>query len=331
MIPLSLTPTTHPSLTPSSLQRGDRTDVTDVYEYVAGLGKTGMSSSDFHKHMAQGAFKAQWASMHKGLLSVFLGNQPMFQYKLPSKLVPWQEEALRCILSKPDDRRCFFFVDTKGGAGKTALAKAAYNHVAGDCFMASACEKAANMMYAYSGQRIVVIDMPRAADRGMWRAAMLCAEKFKDGNITKEKYESGVMNFEVPMVVFFSNEEPPQDLLSVDRVVVATIVRPSSLAAGREPQETSDRSLFKLRWEAEGGIIHPQFTPVTLEAPAPISVPEDWEEVDSQGEPTEAAKAAINRRMEEEGAGGQPPSAKRLRADSPLGAGAPAVEEVCAQ
>jgi hypothetical protein len=305
--------------------------VSDVYEYVAGLGKTGMSTSDFHKHMAQGAFKAQWASMNKGLMSIFLGNQPMFQYKLPAKLVPWQQEALRCILSKPDDRKCYFFVDVDGGAGKTALAKAAYNQVAGDCFMATACEKAGNMFYAYSGQSIVVIDMPRAADKGMWRASMLCAEKFKDGNITKEKYESGVMNFEVPMVVFFSNEHPPEGMLSVDRVVVATIVRPTSLAAGRGPVATNDRSLFKLRWEAEGAVITPQFTPVTLEAPAPIGVPEDWEEVDSQGEPTEAAKAAINRRMEEEGAAGQPPSAKRFRAESALGPGAPAEEEVCAQ
>lgn len=295
------------------MQRGDRKDVRDVYEYTAMLGKSGMSSAAFITHMSQGEFKAQFATMHKGLMVIFQGNQPMFQYALPDKLVPWQEEAAKCILSKPDDRTCYFFVDTKGGAGKTALAKYCYNQLKGDCFMASACEKAANMMYAYSGQKLVVIDMPRAADMPMWKAAMLCAEKFKDGNITKEKYESGVMNFAVPMVVFFSNESPPPGLLSEDRVVECSIVRPTSLLPGCQGIETTDRTLYQLHWHRGGERYTPQFTPVTVTAPQPITVPEDWEEVDSDGEPTEAAKAAINKRMEEEGAGGRPPTPKRFK------------------
>ncbi len=140
------------------------------------------------------------------------------EIKIISELRPWQQELLDKLSDEPDDRTVNWFVDHKGGAGKTAMARylivkhdAVYlSGKAADCFFAIAAYKEEKG----TGPRIVILDYPRVMEKFVSFAAI---EKIKDGVFFSGKYESKTLIMNSPHVIVFSNFDPDYSNFTDDR------------------------------------------------------------------------------------------------------------------
>lgn len=80
--------------------------------------------------------------------------------------------------------------------------------------------KTADILYGYSGQKIVVMDLARDSHDYVNYGAL---EQLKNGLVYNTKYESGMRMFETPHVVVFSNFPPDESKISSDRVKLTTL------------------------------------------------------------------------------------------------------------
>jgi len=115
-------------------------------------------------------------------------------------------------------REIHVYVDEKGGWGKTITTKYFIDQmnaivVAGKT--GDAAYAIAQRIEQHKPIPIVVFDVPRGG-RCNWHAV----EKIKDGCLFATKYESGMLRFNSPHVVVFTNEWPDLSRLSADRWVV---------------------------------------------------------------------------------------------------------------
>lgn len=129
-------------------------------------------------------------------------------------LRPWQQELDTELREEPDDRKVIWYTDTKGGAGKTAMAR--YLAKTRQVFIVQDGSKMADIAYAYSQNpsSIVIFDLARSHTDVLPYDQM---EKFKNGYIFVGKYQSRAVHFKSPHVVVFSNMYPEKDKLSEDR------------------------------------------------------------------------------------------------------------------
>lgn len=139
----------------------------------------------------------------------------------------WQHEFVAmidtelAIVNKDDmDWRTIHYVyNRSGNAGKTAFTK--YLHLHYDVFVPRPA-KLADILYAYDGQRIVVLDVPMSTDDLF--VAWGSLEQIKDGSWFAAKYNSQVRFRTCSAIVFiFSNHPAPETKYSEDRLVLHTI------------------------------------------------------------------------------------------------------------
>ncbi len=117
-------------------------------------------------------------------------------------------------------RQVHVYVDVCGGWGKTITTK----YMIDQMNAIVVAGKTADAAYAIAKRieneepiPIVVFDIPRGGKRVInWHAV----EKIKDGCLFATKYESGMLRFNSPHVVVFTNEWPDLTRLSADRWVV---------------------------------------------------------------------------------------------------------------
>lgn len=142
----------------------------------------------------------------------------------PSKFYEWQKQIINLISSEPDDRSIYWYWESNGCAGKTAIAKyicATYNAIvvsgkSSDC-------KNAILQYFNCKKKypdIIIFDIPRCNQNHISYEAL---ESIKNGLFYSGKYEGGMCIFNCPHVICFANEEPDIPVLSQDRWKIVKI------------------------------------------------------------------------------------------------------------
>lgn len=123
----------------------------------------------------------------------------------------WQIDLLSDICGDPDPRQIIWIHDSIGGTGKSTMARyLVSNHGA---IILSGQKR--DIHYAYTGQRIAIFDVARAASEYIPYEAM---EDIKNGFFFCEKYSSGMKTYPTPHVIVFANVPPAAGKLSADRI-----------------------------------------------------------------------------------------------------------------
>lgn len=129
----------------------------------------------------------------------------------PPQWYPWQETLLNLLKLEPDARRVHWIYDEEGNKGKSFITK--YLVTSQGAFFADG--KRDDVLYAYAGQRIVILDLAREKEDQTYFYGTI--EKIKNGCYFTGKYESRYCVWDTPHVIVFANWPPDQSKLSADR------------------------------------------------------------------------------------------------------------------
>lgn len=153
----------------------------------------------------------------------------------------WQNEAI-LALDAQDNRTVLWYVDEKGGRGKSTLAK--WLTVFREAFYVQG-GKGTDIAHAYQGETYVVFDLTRDKE-DICSYSMI--ERFKDGMIFSPKYETKLkVKASGCKVIVFSNWHPDKSKLSEDRweIVNLPAITPFTLA-----KKARKRSLAEMEDES---------------------------------------------------------------------------------
>lgn len=144
--------------------------------------------------------------------------------KIIEKLRPWQKEIEKICLNPPDDRKIYWYWESKGGIGKTAFIK--YMVVKHKVTFASSGKYAdlINLVFNSNMDQVecILFNIPRA-NRGNISYAAL--EAIKDGLICNTKYETGSKVFNPPNMIIFANYPPDEpEEMSADRWSIIQLI-----------------------------------------------------------------------------------------------------------
>ena len=118
---------------------------------------------------------------------------------------------LSYIENTPDTCKIRWYVDEKGGQGKTFLSK--YLVSKGNCVRFEN-GKSADIKFGYNGQSICIFDLSRSQQDHINYEVI---ESIKNGIMYNTKYVSEMRVNEIPHVIVFSNARPDETKLSEDR------------------------------------------------------------------------------------------------------------------
>jgi len=137
-------------------------------------------------------------------------------------LKDWQVGILDMLKNPPHDRKIYVFVNILGGCGKSTFAK----HLAIKQKALVVGGKSADVKYAITERlkeedvNIVIWDLPRSiGDMVNYQSI----EEVKNGCFFSGKYESGMVVFNTPHLIIFTNSMPDLTKLSMDRWVINVI------------------------------------------------------------------------------------------------------------
>lgn len=184
-------------------QPGKRNDWADFMEDVkAGLSKRSLMEK----------YPRLFGQSSRGALDIFEEFRPKPPPEPLQQLRPWQEELVQLLAQEPDDRTIIWVKDEAGASGKSRLAL--HLQGLGDCLVIQPA-KHANMSCAYTGERLVIVDIPRSSPDALIYKAL---ESFKDGYINgSAMYGRKPDRAKSPHVVVFSNHAPDYNQFSIDR------------------------------------------------------------------------------------------------------------------
>lgn len=158
-----------------------------------------------------------FARYHKAL-RMWYDNRPRKEISL--ELQDWQENLKKELDKEPDWRSIIWFVDRDGGMGKTSFTRWYMSKFEATVLTG----KVQDMLYAYKGERVVFVDLPRTSEGFMNYSAL---EKIKDGVYLSPKYESSVVHRDYPVhVIVFANYSPDTEALSADRWDIRSLRKP---------------------------------------------------------------------------------------------------------
>ena len=134
----------------------------------------------------------------------------------------WQTELYEMLTTKkPDERKVYWYVDQKGGAGKSTFASYVLAKQQGGGTMIYTGGRKQDLAYAYNNERIVFFDLCRT-DRDIEQTCKFM-EELKNGRLFCTKYNSKLKLFKTPHVVVFSNNYPPYHAFSEDRIEIRVL------------------------------------------------------------------------------------------------------------
>lgn len=135
----------------------------------------------------------------------------------------WQIEIRTLLSTKPDPRKIYVYIDHQGGGGKSTFAK----HLVLTMGAISVSGKSADVKCAIAEMikmkkeiKTVIWDLPRCVGDMVNYQSI---EEVKNGMFFSGKYESGMVLYNIPHIIIFTNHEPEYEKLSTDRWVVKRI------------------------------------------------------------------------------------------------------------
>lgn len=134
------------------------------------------------------------------------------------KLYPWQQEVIDIIKSeKKDDRTIYWYWESDGNKGKSALVKHLILNYG--CIVLGGMKN--DMYYSLSklienrkNVKNILVDIPRSLQN---KISMSAFESIKNGVVFSGKYESCQLIFNSPTIIIFANFPPEKEKLSYDR------------------------------------------------------------------------------------------------------------------
>lgn len=166
-----------------------------------------------------------------GILALY-ANKPVQEKEDNLKLREWQGDLLQDLAEKPDDRKIIWYMDERGGCGKSRFTrwmvkqKLAYclTNLGGSYHAASTIKSAIDNGW---NQKILIVDLSRGyEDKDIYDPL----EAIKNGMITSVKYAGQTVEFEPPHVVVFANFMPNLQKMSMDRWDIRVITKCDDLA-----------------------------------------------------------------------------------------------------
>lgn len=154
------------------------------------------------------------------------GDFKCFNLRVPRPLKPlpvmdrwWQKDLINIVEGEPDDRIVYWYYSKSGNTGKTTFAR--YLHRKYGALLL--CGKASDMKnslveyHKTNGDtpEIIIYDLPRGFDKEYVSYNGL--EEIKNMFFYSGKYEGGMIDGNPPHFIIFSNEEPHQEKMSMDR------------------------------------------------------------------------------------------------------------------
>lgn len=143
-----------------------------------------------------------------------------------TEMSDWQNTLWKDLNEVPDTRKITWIVDTEGNQGKTSFCKHVCMNKKGSLYCGG---KAADIKYAVSqmvekgnSPKICLFDFPRTMENFVSYQAI---EEVKNGIFFSGKYEAGMVMFNTPHVICFSNFEPDSRMLSKDRWNIIRLIR----------------------------------------------------------------------------------------------------------
>lgn len=132
-------------------------------------------------------------------------------------LKPWQNKVAEILRGKPDNRKILWLWEPTGNAGKTAMAKWICKHFEAIYLNGKGTDAKYAVQQVISKGKpldVVVFGYPRSSAEYVNYG---CIEEIKDGIFFSGKYEAGMVMYNSPHVVVFSNEQPDLSKMSADR------------------------------------------------------------------------------------------------------------------
>lgn len=163
------------------------------------------------------------------------GNKVLTNFKFPKTLQliteghlkDWQLEIAGRFIEAEDPlfgRKIYWFYDFKGGIGKSILCKYFVDQK-GALLLGGANKDCLFGLYEFikingEAPEIVIFDIPRVNKGAISYQAL---EQIKNGMFFNAKYESGMVRFNSPHILIFSNDEPDYESLTEDRWIVENL------------------------------------------------------------------------------------------------------------
>lgn len=143
-------------------------------------------------------------------------------------LRPWMEEVLSWGRNHKENlslqRKIYVIMDEKGGAGKSHLKR--YGGWFDHWFSIPVMNSAKDLVcFALENEhRVYTIDVPRSMDLKKANEFWTGVERISDADLSDWRYKPRVSQFrEKPLIIIFTNREPPQAMMSTDRWVIRYI------------------------------------------------------------------------------------------------------------
>jgi len=144
--------------------------------------------------------------------------------KIIQDLYPWQKDIENLFFEEPDDRKIYWYWETKGRVGKSVFTK--YMVVKHGCLFCDGGKKSdlVNLLFNTDMDKCkaVIWDLSREKKGNISYATLEC---FKNGLVCNTKFETGVKVFNSPHIFIFANFPPSNpELLSEDRWVIKELL-----------------------------------------------------------------------------------------------------------
>ena len=152
------------------------------------------------------------------------------EYRINITLHPWQKDVCRILdhdLVHTDDRTIYWFWEPYGGLGKTTFQKWLNQNYRGVMPLSGAAKDMKNGVCEYHATekrfpKIILVNLPKTFDMTYFSATG--CEEVKDMWFYSGKYHGGPVDGRPPIMMIFSNEEPPNlDVVSRDRWLIVRL------------------------------------------------------------------------------------------------------------
>lgn len=189
-------------------QQGQRNDIRGAIDTWVKLGKR----AAVHEHAVT------IAKYQRGI--EYCVNALREPYVPPAPhLYPHMESFIKRFLEDPYTRRIYVLYDTSGKSGKSDVSR--YLRIKHGAHLFDGDVSYNDAAYILGGldpfPEIICFDIPRGPSFP-FPIGRLC-EKLKDGFLTSCKYESKVINFQLPKILITANERVPSGTWSDDRPI----------------------------------------------------------------------------------------------------------------